>query len=970
MQESLNAYILSHFDDALNRRYIQVYYQPVIRTISGQLCSFEALARWQDPVRGLLRPDQFIPVLECEKRIHELDSYITYEVCRQIRQTIDSGATPIPVSINLSRMDFTYCDIYEIVENSVSAFQIPHDYLYIEITESVLAEEETLMHEIVDRFQAAGFQVWMDDFGSGYSSLNMLKDYSFNELKLDIRFLSSFNQRSRRILTSVIQMAKELGIHTLAEGVETEEQFQYLRNIGCEKVQGYYFGKPLPYPEALEHLHKTGITVEPPRDRRYYDDIGRVNVLSPAPFLSQAERRRLVTGRQLNSIPLAIAEIRRDSFSLLFSNDAFEQNINGIGLFPELFNPEKAGSSFSLSIIPVRVLELLESTRSQGEGRMHFVSHKDYYELRVKCIARRRDAFSVLMQLNNLSETAHAASTSHLDEGLRQIYTLFTRITLIDLKKDRITPLYVGLMDYLTAGNENLAEIIRDFASRRVFCEDQERYLRFMDLSTLEERIGNTGLNSVAGFFRCLVNDGKYEWKQIILLRYRPGTLLELMRDAHAELEAFRLRDPLSDASSGSYPPELLWNNLIRSSIVRLFWKDRDRRFLGVSQSFLDYYGFSSPRDVIGKTDEDLGWHVHPDLYMNDELRVIHEGITTHNIPGRCICAGENREILANKTPLYSDAGDIVGLLGCFIDKELLIANDVRGSDTAIRDDMTGLLNSRGIYEQIHAFQDEYYLRNTDFMRLHVAIDDIASLNNQYGFDFGDKVITALGRELKKVFGVSSAVGRLSGYQFVVLHQIRERSDLLGLRSTVRRIADSIREIDGTPITLYLSIGYSLYSEFENLDELTQSAEMRLLADHDEHVSIENRQSRSSDFFRLYDNLPISYAVYKVHADPSRNVTDATLFYANNLFGQRAGRPVQELIGQSVRDLWPEMDSNWYDMAARAALLGETIVDTMYFEATNMRYYMTVTQVIRPGYCSFTYQELDGNGKPVEPTAN
>ena len=79
---------------------------------------------------------------------------------------------------------------------------------------------------------------------------------------------------------------------------------------------------------------------------------------------------------------------------------------------------------------------------------------------------------------------------------------------------------------------------------------------------------------------------------------------------------------------------------------------------------------------------------------------------------------------------------------------------------------------------------------------------------------------------------------------------------------------------------------------------------------------------------------------------------------------------MQELIGQSVRDLWPEMDSNWYDMAARAALLGETIVDTMYFEATNMRYYLTVTQVIRPGYCSFTYQELDGNGKPVEPTAN
>ena len=282
---------------------------------------------------------------------------------------------------------------------------------------------------------------------------------------------------------------------------------------------------------------------------------------------------------------------------------------------------------------------------------------------------------------------------------------------------------------------------------------------------------------------------------------------------------------------------------------------------------------------------------------------------------------------------------------------------------------MTGLLNSRGLSEQIQAFQDEYYLRGTDFMRLHVSIDDISAVNRQYGYDFGDKVITALGDRLRKMFGLTSSVGRINGYEFVILHQIRDRRELSEIRSMIKRVADSIHEVDGTAVTLYLSLGYALYSEFEDLDELTQSAEMRLLADHDDHAPAGNRQSRSSDFFRLYDNLPISYAVYQVHADRGRKVTDATLFYANHLFERRAGNPLEEMLGRSVRELFPDLDARWYDMARRAALLGETIVDTLYYKETERRYYITGNQIIRPGYCSFTYQELDRDGKPVEPDA-
>ena len=292
--------------------------------------------------------------------------------------------------------------------------------------------------------------------------------------------------------------------------------------------------------------------------------------------------------------------------------------------------------------------------------------------------------------------------------------------------------------------------------------------------------------------------------------------------------------------------------------------------------------------------------------------------------------------------------------------------HDLRGQDTSIRDGMTGLLNSRGLFEHMHAFQEEYNLRGTDFVRMHASIDDIATINRQYGYDFGDRVITTLGQQLKQNFGISSAVGRINGYQYVILHQVHDKKELTALRASVRQIAENIRDVDGTPVTLYLSIGYSLYSSCEDLDEMIQNAEMNLLADHDDHAPLARRQSHTSDFFRLYDKLPIAFAVYKVAVNRRKKVTDAVLFYANQVFGQHAGIPVKEMLGRNIRELFPSLDAEWYDIAGRAALYGETIVDTFYFGGTGKRYYMTANQIIHSGYCSMTYQELDTHGRPVD----
>ena len=257
----MQKYVINNIDTAIKEEYIKVFYQPVIKTSNGKLCGFEALARWINPKYGMLSPDNFVGALEDSHQIYKLDSYMIKQICRKLKDRLDKNKKVVPVSFNLSRLDFLNCDIFSIVNGIVSEYEIPKGYINIEITESIVASDPVVYSEI-RRFRQAGYAVWMDDFGSGYSSLNSLKDYEFDELKIDMDFLSSFTEKSKSIITCTVEMAKRIGIETLAEGVETDEQYTFLKNIGCEKVQGYLFGKPLPDDECLDNLVKKEIIEE------------------------------------------------------------------------------------------------------------------------------------------------------------------------------------------------------------------------------------------------------------------------------------------------------------------------------------------------------------------------------------------------------------------------------------------------------------------------------------------------------------------------------------------------------------------------------------------------------------------------------------------------------------------------------------------------------------------------------------
>lgn len=248
--------LLSEVQKGLERNEFTFYLQPKCNMATGRIIGLESLVRWNHPEKGLVSPGNFIPYLEESGFIVNLDMYIWNEVCRYLRKWLDEGKELLPISMNVSRIDIYTMDVPEYLKSLAEKYNIPLNLLEIEITESAFAEELQIIPQMAENMRNAGFTVLMDDFGSGYSSLNMLKDVNIDVLKIDMKFLD-MNERSADkglgILEAIIRMAKFMEMRMIAEGVETAEQVRLLVDMGCLYGQGYYFYRPLSI-EVFENL--------------------------------------------------------------------------------------------------------------------------------------------------------------------------------------------------------------------------------------------------------------------------------------------------------------------------------------------------------------------------------------------------------------------------------------------------------------------------------------------------------------------------------------------------------------------------------------------------------------------------------------------------------------------------------------------------------------------------------------------
>ncbi|MBR3244860.1 MAG: EAL domain-containing protein, partial [Parasporobacterium sp.] len=349
-QTVLKQYIIENFETALREKWIHVYLQPIVRAVNEQVCDVEALARWIDPVKGLLNPGSFIPILEETRQIYKLDLYVLDQVLESIKIQKEKGFFILPHSINLSRSDFDCCDIVEEIRQRVDAAGVSRDRITVEVTESTIGNNFDFMKKQIERFQDLGFSVWMDDFGSGYSSLDALQSIQFDLLKFDMSFMRKLDEdgNSRIVLTELMRMATSLGADTVCEGVEKESQVRFLREIGCSKLQGFYYSKPVSFEEILE-MHENSALMENewPEESDYYESIGRVNLFDLGVIASEDENALQNT---FNTIPIAVLEVKDDLSRYARTNRSYQDFVNRffhIDLLKELSDFKPSANRYS-----------------------------------------------------------------------------------------------------------------------------------------------------------------------------------------------------------------------------------------------------------------------------------------------------------------------------------------------------------------------------------------------------------------------------------------------------------------------------------------------------------------------------------------------------------------------------------------------------------------------------------------------
>ncbi len=491
-------YIIENFGRALEEGWIKVYHQPIIRTANGRVCNEEALARWIDPEKGMVSPADFIPYLEETNSIYKLDLYMVDQVLLKLKGQMDHGIYVVPESVNFSRADFYACDIVEEVRKRVDASGLSRDKLVIEITESVIADDVEFIKGRVERFKELGFTVWMDDYGSGYSSPSILQKIPFDLLKIDMLFVRQIEQSksTRIILTELVKMAMALGMETIAEGVETKEQMEFLKEIGCTKLQGYYFSKPISIEEIQEIRRKGAFTTfENPEETDYYVQLGKVSMYD----LSVAGSEDNGLDDYFDVWPMVMLECHEDRILVVRCNETFR-------LFFERNFPKSAGiSEFMLDDLKgqsgVYTLNAVIQCGKDGNGVILDDRTKDgkTIQLFIRRVAVNptNSAAAVVVAILSVSDGPSGNTALTYNYVARALSEDYAHLYYVNMDTDEFTEyLPDGAnrdMSLERKGKDFFGQTERD-AQVMIHKDDREEFLKIFTKENIEKNLDENGI--------------------------------------------------------------------------------------------------------------------------------------------------------------------------------------------------------------------------------------------------------------------------------------------------------------------------------------------------------------------------------------------------------------------------------------------------------------------------------------------
>ncbi|MGN1390006.1 MAG: EAL domain-containing protein, partial [Bulleidia sp.] len=717
--------------------------------------------------------------LEESGLIWKLDSAVLEEVCRQYEECLQKGITPVPVSFNLDRQDFFSIDIFREVEDAARRHHVPRDFIQIEVTERVFSGRDPSIDTALHRFRNAGYAIWIDDFGSGYSTLNLLKDYDYDMLKIDMAFMLKNTERSRSIVQAIVQMNDRLHGASLCEGVETREQFEFLRSIGCDMVQGFWFSAPKPFAQVRAILKERNIRPETVSERHYFDAVNDVKFD--------------------DGIPFSIMETGNACVHFLHASTAFRKEVSEVsGLSLTQLELALSGGSDLLQRAGAKAARSEESTSFEytiGEERLRIT---------VRPLSQMEEKRLFLCEVRNI--TSRDALGEEKRKALYQnLVYLSDGMYEVDLSEDTISK---SVLNTLDPSEENTVHGVREAGTRycrsSIYPQDQARYLEFCDPENVMEKVREEHQYLLRACFRTRKSDGSYEWKVHALfyihsvshLRflYSVWPLGEELQTIHGiETERTSFESPencLIGPDGFHYPKADLFSSLSESSGIPLFLKDREHRYVSVNQGFLNLFGLKERAEISGYTDSDLS------LFQEDteaeEENVLNAGKNAYPVRHHAIIRGSEETLNVSLVPAYCD-GKISGVIGGILPEA---ADTVlHGADLKDSDNFDVLLAAMASYQELYRLWKEPYA----ILLCHVPmIRQLYLLNDP-------ETAEHAGREVLRTLhdtASGSVIGRLSGDSYAIVMQYHQKTEAETLSARIAHAVGQIRMAGSTPVTL------------------------------------------------------------------------------------------------------------------------------------------------------------------------
>lgn len=779
----LRLHICESIDRAISEGWVRPHYQTIVRAATGEACGEEALARWDDPEYGELAPRQFMPILDEAGLTHRVDLHMIDCIVTDILARKEHGVPLEPISINISPTDFDQVDIARELATRFDAAGLSHELLRVELTESVESIDVEVVRKRIDDLHALGFQVWMDDFGSGFYSLNVLQEFNFDLVKLDMGFLRGNTEEARTIVEGVVQTASKLGVGTLAEGVETSDQREFLERIGCDLLQGYYFTKPLPIEAVLARVEAhDGLPREALSERLYWDTVSSINLED----LSSTDDMRDAEGVVLSEFPAGVVECRQGTWRVLRANESYADFLHASGLLDGCTSIN-VGSSIE-GVLDEDYFDAITGCRATGAwqriaGHLEFGSKFQFY---VRHLASVPDADAYL--IGGIPTMLGTALGSYGDVPVA--YAVY-RVVLNDAGNEVIDAEYVYANDMYCdwVGCE-----LRDIAGRSYLDTTQHAsnvwFPYCYRAAVLGEQVHDVIFSPEVGHWVSFnISPSLVEGHCVYAFSFADEEHRE-RQEMVSGRDTSDLIIAMADALSDEVSYDTAVNNLLGTLSMIL---PADRLFVVERIGDAAHIVFERDADGIEPRSGSLRhmraveYDVWAKCFESEPIVMVPDVHAVHTVTNErkaTYDAQGVRSLLA--VPLYSN-GKLIGYFGADnyqmeteLDTTRLL--ETLGSFLGSRianhqlvtelerlgmcDGLTGLLNRRGIDVTI----DKYLAKHpyAHYVLALMDVDDFKTVNDLHGHDIGDEALRLIAREVEQAFP-TAITGRNGGDEFLIM---------------------------------------------------------------------------------------------------------------------------------------------------------------------------------------------------------